>query len=353
MTPAAADGTDGPAAGASTAGGSTEGTGDEGLRQRANKVVSDAEGRALEAYGEVTARIDSRPFTARLYSTIRSVIAKQSGYRLSLSAAGSAFWLVIALFPATIAVIMVYGLVVDPTTMADDVRSITERSPDSLGAALAQQAEAVASSESGTVTVGLVISLIATLWSVSSGMYALTRAVRQAYGLAPQNYILARWRAFLGAIVAVIVLGLFIGVAAAYGSWHGHATSTEKVISYLIGVPLGTCVMAVTLAVLFRFSISERVPFRNLALGAGLGAVATMALIIGVALFGSYVSHYEQIYGTLTGIIVAMLGIYTMMYAILLCAVFNAEWRPLEADDEPQAASAPSGPAAPAEPPAP
>ena len=317
---------------AAAAGGS--GDGDEQLRDRAKKVIGEAEDRALEARDQVTARIDARPFTARLYSTILSVIAKQSGYRLSLSAAGSAFWLVIALFPATIAVIMIFGLVVDPSSMADAVQSIVQRSPDSLGAVLAQQAEKVASSDSGTLTAGLVVSLVVTLWSVSSGMYAFARAVRQAYGLAPQNYILARWRAFLGSIVAVVVLGVSVGVAAAYGSWHGQADSTQRALSYVIGVPVATGVIALTLAALFRFSISGRVPFRDLALGAGLGSLATMALIIGVALFGSYVSHYEQIYGTLTGIIVAMLGIYTMMYAILLCAVFNAEWRPLPKQDE-------------------
>ncbi|MFI0434041.1 MAG: YhjD/YihY/BrkB family envelope integrity protein, partial [Candidatus Nanopelagicales bacterium] len=146
--------------------------------------------------------------------------------------------------------------------------------------------------------------------------------------------------------VAVVVLGLFIGIAAAYGSWHGRATSTERVLSYVIGVPVATCLVALCLVVLFRFSITQHIPFRHLALGAIMGALTTMGLVIGVALFGSYISHYEQIYGTLTGIIVAMLGIYTMMYAILLCAVFNAEWRPLD----PEEATGAVEPAAGAEP---
>lgn len=312
------------------AGAPGQGDDERRLRRRAKKAESQAEDRAQQAWGRVTERIDSRPLTARVYATVQDVIAKQSGYRLSLSAAGSAFWLVIALFPATIAVIMLFGLVVDPASLANDVQNMTARSPNSLGAALAGQAQKVAAAESGTLSIGLVVSLVVTLWSVSSGMYALTRAVRQAYGLGPLHYFVARWRAFLGACVAVIVLGVFVAVGSAYGAWHAGASSTEKAVSYIVGLPFAAVVIAVNLVVLFRFSVALRIPWRNVALGAVLGSLVTVALIVGVALFGSYLAHYQQIYGTLTGMVVTMIGVYTLMYAILLCAVFNAEWHPLD-----------------------
>ena len=289
--------------------------------------------RAREAETQVTGEalswVDQRPWAARLYRVGWGVVRKQSQYRLSLDAAGAAFWLVIAVFPAMIAAITIFGLVVDPAELADDVEEISRRAPNSFGAVLAAQAQQVAANDAGSLSVGLVVSLVVTLWSVSSGGYAMFRAIRQAYALPPQDYVVARARAFAAAVAAVITLGVLVAAGAALGRWSDSLPGTARIALTAVGV-LGVLALFTALtAWTFRYSIAARTPLGSVLPGAVIGTVVVAALAVGVALFGSYLTNYQAIYGTLTGIIVALLTVYTVMYVLLLCAVFNQQWAPV------------------------
>lgn len=257
------------------------------------------------------------------------VVRKQSQYRLSLDAAGAAFWLVIAVFPAMIAVITIFGLAVDPTKIADDVGDIAKRSPNSFGAALASQAQQVAANDAGSLSVSLVISLVVTLWSVSSGGYAMFRAIRQAYALPPQSYLVARARAFVAAIVAVIGLGVLVGAGRLVTDWMDTLPHAAKIAVAVSVIPVVLVLFTGFVMWSYRYSIAAPTAVGSLLPGAGICAVVTAVLALGVTLFGSYMTNYQAIYGALTGIIVALLAVYTVMYVLLLCAVFNQQWAPV------------------------
>jgi membrane protein len=257
------------------------------------------------------------------------VARKQSQYRLSLDAAGAAFWLVIAMFPAMIAVITIFGLVVDPNKIAADVGDIAKRSPNSLGAVLAAQAQQVAANDAGSLSIGLVVSLVATLWSVSSGGYAMFRAIRQAYALPPQSYLVARARAFAAAIAAVIGLGVLVGLGRVVFDWTDTLAHDARIAVTALAIPVVLLLFTGFVMWTYRYSIAAPTAVRSLLPGAVLSALAVALLAVGVALFGSSLTNYQAIYGALTGIIVALLSVYTVMYVLLLCAVFNQQWAPV------------------------
>jgi membrane protein len=228
-----------------------------------------------------------------------------------------------------IAVVTIFGLVVDPTNLAADVEEITKRAPNSFGAVLASQAQQVAAADAGSLSLGLTVSLVVTLWSVSSGGYALFRAIRQAYDLPPQNYVVARARAFGSAIGAVLALGILLGGGALLLSWRDTQSQTVRTSLTIAGAVALAVGFTLLVVWTFRFSIAERAPMRSLLPGAVIGTCVTLALLIGVTVFGSYMVNYQAIYGALTGVIVTLLAGYTIMYVLLLCAVFNQQWQPL------------------------
>ncbi len=299
---------------------------------RARARMASVERRFEVRRAHTLALIEQRSLTARLYSAIRGVIRQQSQYRLSLDAAGAAFWLVIAVFPAVVAVIMIFGLVVDPTTLAADVEELTRRSPNSFGAVVATQAQQVAASDAGSLSIGLVVSLVVTLWSVSSGGYAMFRAIRQAYDLPPQNYVVARLRAFIAALVAVVALGAAVGATALGVDWTSKASSSVRGLVLALAAVAIVVVFGALVLFTFRYSIAARAPMRSLLPGTVIGTLTTVLVLLGAGLFGSYAMNYQAIYGALTGIVVTLLAAYTVMYILLLCAVFNQEWHPLPTD---------------------
>ena len=256
----------------------------------------------------------------------------QSRQRLSLAAAGVAFWLVIAIFPATLAVITIFGLVVDPKDIADAVARITERAPGSLGAVLAEQAEAAASADARSLSIGLLISLAFTLWSVSDGAYGMARAIREAYDVPPEEYLKARFRAFLGAIVGVLSFGVLLLSAAAALAWLADVTGWQRVLALVLGILLALLMQTAIFTGQFRYALARPTPRRQLLPGAAIAAVSITVLLFGLAIYASFAPDYQAIYGALAGIILAMLTVYFGSYALLLSAVFNAQWAPRSGD---------------------
>ncbi len=274
-------------------------------------------------------RVDSSPSLARWVGLAFSVIKAQGAYRLSLDAAGAAFWLILAVFPAALSMIMIYGLVIDPQKLAQDVQALSAQAPASIGTALAQQVQMVAASDTGNLSLGILITLIATLWSVSSAAYALLRAIREAYGLPPQKYIRARTEGMVGAVIGVIVLGLIIGAIGWLVSWWHDKPGWEQTVVAVVAALVLISVLLTLHVAMFRVALGRATGWWSVLPGAVLSTLVSVVLGIGLVLFGTSLADYQAVYGALGSVVLTMLAAYTAVYALLLCAVANALWAPV------------------------
>lgn len=301
-------------------------------RQLEATLAADVE----RAESTTTRWLGERPTLARLAAAVAGVVIKQSYYRLSLSAAGAAFWLVIAIFPAVFAAIMIFGLVVSQDQISNWLDRASRTASDGLASVVAEQAQQVAQTEPSTLSVGLAVSLALTLWSASAGAYALLRSLRLAYGLAPQSYLSARARGVLATLIAVVGLGLMAWAGVHVRRWVLDLDGAVGVAAVAVALLLTLAVLMAAVAATFRFALAMPTPARCLVPGAALTTVAVVLLVVGAALFGSYATRYQATYGALTSMVVTLLALYALMYATLLAALFNAEWSPLppgEADN--------------------
>ena len=198
--------------------------------------------------------------SVRLVALLREVVREQTAERVGLSASGAAFWLVISVLPTAIAAVSIYGLVVSPQTVAKNLAGLANNGPQSLGATLAQQLQKVAATDHGGLTAGLVISMLLALWSASAGIYNLERAIRAAYGHKPEEYVRARGRALVGAVVVVLSLGIvaLISTAAAIVTDY-----LPVIVVVIIAVPLFVGVVAAIIATLYRYSVGHRLVLRT------------------------------------------------------------------------------------------
>src|SRR5689334_18926049 len=118
------------------------------------------------------------PRSAEVSGLVDAVARHQGREQLGLVASGAAFWLVISALPTAVAVVTLYGLVVDPNEVATDLGSLVNRAPASLGALLRGQLQRVAAGDRTGLTVGLAVSIVLAVWSASAGIYNLDRAIR-------------------------------------------------------------------------------------------------------------------------------------------------------------------------------
>jgi membrane protein len=278
-------------------------------RARDQLQQSENEGRQfLESHGRLS-------LTTR---AIVRVLRDQSAERISLAAAGAAFWLVISALPTGIAVVSVYGLFVSPGRVASDLGALASGVPGSLGSLLTEQLSRVAATDHAHLSLGVALSLVLAIWSASSGFNNLDGAIRLAYGLPSQRYVAARRRAYVGAFAVVVLLGL-LAVATPIVARRSSAVVTALTIVVAVGGIIAG------VGALYRFSVGTHVSARSLLPGALLSAAGMALVSVG---FGAYVSastHYTAVYGASAGAVVAMLAIYFAVYGVLLGAVLNVE----------------------------
>jgi membrane protein len=271
------------------------------------------------AQQDADAFLARHPRVGRLVSLARAVWSAQSGEQLGLAASGAAFWLVISAFPTGSAVVSLFGLVVSPSQVADDLGALADAAPSSLGSLITEQLQRVASAAPAGLSVRIVVSAALAVWTASAGVYNLDRAIRVSFGLPHQRYVEARGRALAGAFAVVVVLGSLALGGAVVG---GHASALTLA---LVGVPLGLVALTFAIAGLYRLSVGPGMRFRQLLPGAGAAAVA---VVVSLAAFAAYLgvsSRFTAVYGGLAGAVIGMIALYFAAYAILLGAVIDVQ----------------------------
>lgn len=268
--------------------------------------------------------VEGHPRAARALNFIGRVVQSQSRQRLTLNAAGVAFWAAIAITPALIATGMIFSQLVNPGDLQEAVDTLRSTAPDSMGALLATQIQVASQSSSSSLSWGLVLSLVTVLWAVSTAIYTLVRAVRLAYGLPPQGYVAARSWAFAASLGAVLLFGTLVLAAAAGSAWAVSLPEPWRSLVFLVGVVLGLLVGTGVLTLVSRLSAQGEGPRRHWP-GAAFGAVGSLAVFIGFGIYLGFATSYQAIYGALASTVILSLVLLVASYVILLGAVINAE----------------------------
>ena len=149
--------------------------------------------------------------------------------RVIIVAAGVAFYSVLALFPAIAALVAVYGLFADPTTITAHLDSIAGLVPAGAIEVIRDQITRLASQGRTTLGLTFIAGLLASLWSANAGMKSLFDALNLVYnepekrGFIWLNAISLTFTVLaivfvlvaIGAMVIVPVVLSFIGLGAA------------------------------------------------------------------------------------------------------------------------------------------
>lgn len=265
-----------------------------------------------------------------------------SSDQLSLLSAGVAFYAFTSLFPALIAAIMLYSLVADPATIRTHAQELADAVPESARQLVLDQVTALSRTSTGSLSIGVVVSLLLALWSASSAMGNLMGALNVAYRVDEQRGIVRRKTTALVLTIGLIVVGLMavslVAIAPAVlgaldlGAPVRALLEAGRWVVLILGVMIG-------LAVLYRVAPDLRPPERWISVGATVGAViwlvASLAFSFYVANFGSY----GRTYGSLASVVVLLLWMWLTFFIMLLGARINAE---IDAEDRTPAQPGPA-----------
>lgn len=259
----------------------------------------------------------------------RRVAKEVKADNLPLLAAGVAFFGLLSLFPAIVALVSIYGIVADPAEVASQVQDVTRALPPQAADLIVEQVTAAASNTDGALGTSAAIGILVALWSASSGMKWLLSALSLAYDeVEDRKFLRLRGTSLLLTFAAAVAFAVNVGVIAgtsAAARWLGLGRAGELTISVLRWPLLGLLVLG-GLAVLYRYG-PDRDParWRWVTWGSALATAVALVASGGFALYTSIAGNFDEAYGSFGAIIVLMLWLMLTVFAVLLGAEVNAE----------------------------
>jgi membrane protein len=259
-------------------------------------------------------------------------IAKRTGKEVKadqvpLLAAGVAFYVLLALFPAIIAGVSIYGLVADPQTVRDQINRLAETLSPETAKLIGTQIQQVTSSAGGALGLATVIGILTALWSASSGMKALITGVNLAYDEPEgRKFVKLRGLSILMTLAAMVLLGvalaLIVGFPAVPDSWPAVLQWTAAVLRFVL---LAVLLMA-GLAALYRYAPDRDKPKWGWSSpGSVVATVLWVLASVGFSIYVNAFGNYNKTYGALAGVIILMFWLYLTAFVVLVGAELNAE----------------------------
>jgi membrane protein len=255
--------------------------------------------------------------------------AENKADNMPIIAGGVAFFGFLAIFPALIALISIYGLVASPTTVARQVQELSAQLPESASQLIGTQLKDIVSNDSGALTLGLVVSILAALWSVSGGVSNVITAVNIAYDeVEARSFVKLRTTSLALTVGAIVFVLLTFSLVAVVPSLI-EALPLGIVGTILAQAARWLLLLAVftgSLAIVYRVAPDRDAPrFRWVSLGAVVVTVIWAVASIGFAIYVDRFGSYDKTYGAIAGVIVLMLWLYLTCYLVLLGAEINSE----------------------------
>jgi membrane protein len=119
-------------------------------------------------------------------------------HNLTLVAAGVAFYAFLALIPALVAFISVYGLVANPANVTHQVKNVASALPKEVQNFLVYQLTSIIHANRAGVSITLIVAIVLALWSASGGTAALITGVHVALERdPPKGFVKKRSKALL------------------------------------------------------------------------------------------------------------------------------------------------------------
>jgi len=248
--------------------------------------------------------------------------------RMTLAAAGCAFYATLALFPAISMLVSVYGLAFNPDAVAAQLQVLQGLVPAPAFALISDRVRELGSQPPGSLSIGLAVSFVLTFWSSSTGTKSVLSALNVVHDLTEQRDVLRFQLTGLAmtlAAVLVTALGIallvFIPAAIAFIGLARYSGGLLHIAAMLLLLGL----FGVALAVLYRLG-PARIPPPHQPILPGI-VLATLLWLAASTLLSWYVSHiasFGATYGPLGAVVGVMLWFYVSAYVVLLGAEVNA-----------------------------
>lgn len=249
---------------------------------------------------------------------------------IGLMAAGVAFYAFLSIVPMFGALIMTYGLVADPASIATHMKTIIDLVPADAARLIYEQLVSVTTTAASKKGLGLLLALAVALYGATRASGAIMAALNVIYEqVERRSFIVTTAISF-----AIIVAAVFVGIAGLLsasilgylqtliGGIGPAAAVLIKIATWIVAGALASGAIAAT----YRYAPDrENARWRWLSFGSLLATLLWLVATLGFGFYAARFGDYNATYGSLGAVVVLLMWLFVSSYAILIGAAINAE----------------------------
>lgn len=252
-----------------------------------------------------------------------------SRHRIMALAAGMTYYSILAIFPAIAALVAMYGLFSDPSTIARHLDQLGGFLPNGAIDIAREQLTRVAAKGSQTLGVTFGLGLGVSLWSANAAMKSLFDTLNIVYGEDEKRGFVR-----LNATSLVFTIGGIVFVMAALGSiviipiilnYIGFSNAGDLLLR-LGRWPLMYLILTIALAIIYRYGASRNAPqWQWITWGSALAALLWLGVSALFSWYAANFGNFNETYGSLGAVVGFMTWLWISAIVVLLGAEIDAE----------------------------
>jgi membrane protein len=249
---------------------------------------------------------------------------------VGIIAAGVAFYAFLAFVPLLGALVLVYGLVAEPSSVVQHMQAMTAMMPADAAQIIGDQLLSVSQTAAGKKGLGLLIALLLSIYGAMRGASAIITALNIVYNVEEnRSFIKTTVIAValtVGALLALLLAIIGISLLGAIEDLLPFSSPTVHLVLKIVFWIVAAGAIAFLIALIYRYAPNRTKPkWQWLSPGSITATLLWVAATLG---FGFYVTNfgsYNATYGSLGAVVVFLTWLYLTAYILLMGGELNAE----------------------------
>ena len=246
--------------------------------------------------------------------------------KISILAAGVAYFLTFAVFPAIAAMVAVLSFVLSESQLTAAVKAFETFLPTDIANLISTQLAAALENPSSSALI-VIFGILIALFSLSGAVSNSIKATNSIYEVSEMRKFASLRLISTGFIVAAGIITIIVVSLLVLNETFLVSIGVPQWVAWTILVVRWVIVAAVVtvgLAAFYRYAPNRKNPHWQWVTWGSL--IATLLWLIGTTLFFIYArffAHYTEAYSVFAGIIVLMIWLNLTSFAVLLGAAIN------------------------------
>lgn len=264
------------------------------------------------------------------WEVLKRTYAESGRDNVSVIAAGVAFYAFLAFVPLLASLVLVYGLVAEPSSVVKQMQAMTTMMPADAAKIIGDQLLAVTQTASSKKGIGLLIALLLSIYGAMRGATSIVTALNVVYNVAEdRSFIkstLISAAMTVGAVFALLLAILGVSVMGWIEDLLPFSSPFVHVLLKILFWIVAAAAISLLVALVYRYA-----PNRPTAKWEWISPGSLIATLLWVAAtvgFGFYVSNfgsYNATYGSLGAVVVFLTWLYLTAYILLMGGELNSE----------------------------